>query len=135
VASLARSAVADLKTIQEQLGHTSIVLTADTYTSVLTDKRHKPRSHRPARPRRSRLRPQTRQATSQRSHAEIRCLPGLAQAGTRTAERIRATQEEKAASHPHDTQATPTVHKRQNQAMNGQFNGCAARDSNPEPAD
>ena len=28
---------ADLKTVQEQLGHTSIVLTADTYTSVLLD--------------------------------------------------------------------------------------------------
>jgi integrase len=31
-ASLAHSAGADLKTVQEQLGHTSIVLTADTYT-------------------------------------------------------------------------------------------------------
>jgi integrase len=40
-ASLAHSAGADLKTIQEQLGHASIVLTADTYTSVLTDKHHK----------------------------------------------------------------------------------------------
>lgn len=39
-ASLAHSA-ADLKTIQEQLGHTSIVLTADTWTSVVTDKHHK----------------------------------------------------------------------------------------------
>jgi integrase len=36
-ASLAYSAGADLKTVQEQLGHTSIVLTADTYTSVLLD--------------------------------------------------------------------------------------------------
>ena len=34
-ASLAHTAGADLKTVQEQLGHTSIVLTADTYTSVL----------------------------------------------------------------------------------------------------
>jgi hypothetical protein len=40
-ARLAHCAGADLKTIQEQLGHTSIVLTADTYTSVLTDKHHK----------------------------------------------------------------------------------------------
>ncbi|HEY3483519.1 MAG TPA: tyrosine-type recombinase/integrase, partial [Streptomyces sp.] len=40
-ASLAHSAGADLKTIQEQLGHSSIVLTADTYTSVLSDKHHK----------------------------------------------------------------------------------------------
>src|SRR6266536_6478360 len=36
-ASLAHAAGADLKTVQEQLGHTSIVLTADTYTSVLVD--------------------------------------------------------------------------------------------------
>ena len=34
-ASLAHAAGADLKTVQEQLGHSSIVLTADTYTSVL----------------------------------------------------------------------------------------------------
>lgn len=36
-ATLAHSAGADLKTVQEQLGHSSIVLTADTYTSVLLD--------------------------------------------------------------------------------------------------
>jgi integrase len=34
-ASLAHQAGADLKTIQDQLGHSSIVLTADVYTSVL----------------------------------------------------------------------------------------------------
>jgi integrase len=34
-ATLAHAAGADLKTVQEQLGHTSVVLTADTYTSVL----------------------------------------------------------------------------------------------------
>ena len=34
-ATLAHAVGADLKTVQEQLGHTSIVLTADTYTSVL----------------------------------------------------------------------------------------------------
>jgi integrase len=36
-ASLAHCAGVDLKTVQTQLGHSSIVLTADTYTSVLTD--------------------------------------------------------------------------------------------------
>ena len=36
-ASLAHCAGVDLKTVQAQLGHSSIVLTADTYTSVLTD--------------------------------------------------------------------------------------------------
>jgi hypothetical protein len=34
-ASLAHTAGADLKIIQDQLGHASIVITADTYTSVL----------------------------------------------------------------------------------------------------
>ncbi len=36
-ATLALAAGADLKTIQDMLGHASIVLTADTYTSVLPD--------------------------------------------------------------------------------------------------
>ena len=36
-ASLAHCAGVDLKTVQAQLGHSSIVLTADTYTSVLTN--------------------------------------------------------------------------------------------------
>jgi integrase len=36
-ASLALSAGVDLKIVQEMLGHSSIVLTADTYTSVLPD--------------------------------------------------------------------------------------------------
>src|SRR6185437_650931 len=36
-ASLALAAGTDLKTVQAMLGHTSIVLTADTYTSVLPE--------------------------------------------------------------------------------------------------
>jgi hypothetical protein len=36
-ASLALAAGAELKTVQDQLGHSSIVLTADTYISVLPD--------------------------------------------------------------------------------------------------
>ena len=36
-ASLAHCTGVDLKTVQAQLGHSSIVLTADTSTSVLTD--------------------------------------------------------------------------------------------------
>jgi len=39
-ASLAHSAGADLKTIQDQLGHASIMLTADTYTSVLPPRQY-----------------------------------------------------------------------------------------------
>lgn len=40
-ASLAHTAGADLKTVQAQLGHASIVLTADTYTSVLPTTHHR----------------------------------------------------------------------------------------------
>jgi integrase len=40
-ASLAHAAGADLKTIQDQLGHASVVLTADTYTTVLPTVQHK----------------------------------------------------------------------------------------------
>lgn len=40
-ASLAHTAGADLKTVQDQLGHSSIVLTADTYTTVLPAAQHK----------------------------------------------------------------------------------------------
>ena len=36
-ATLALAAGVDLRTVQDQLGHSSIVLTADTYTSVLPD--------------------------------------------------------------------------------------------------
>jgi integrase len=39
-ASLAHAAGADLKTVQDQLGHASIILTADTYTSVLDTTQH-----------------------------------------------------------------------------------------------
>jgi integrase len=39
-ASLALSAGVELKVVQELLGHSSIVLTADTYTSVLPDAAH-----------------------------------------------------------------------------------------------
>ena len=39
-ASLALAAGVELKVVQEMLGHSSIVLTADTYTSVLPDVAH-----------------------------------------------------------------------------------------------
>ncbi|WP_307804263.1 tyrosine-type recombinase/integrase [Micromonospora echinofusca] len=51
-ATLAHAAGADLKTVQDQLGHATIHLTADTYTSVLTPHpTPSRRSHRPPRPR------------------------------------------------------------------------------------
>ena len=37
----AQTAGADLKTVPDQLGHASIVLTADTFTSVLPAARHR----------------------------------------------------------------------------------------------
>ena len=40
-ASLAQTSGADLKVIQDMLGHSSIVLTADTFTSVLPDVAYK----------------------------------------------------------------------------------------------
>jgi integrase len=40
-ASLAHAAGADLKTIQDQLGHASVVLAADTYTAVLPTAQHR----------------------------------------------------------------------------------------------
>ncbi|OJF11174.1 site-specific integrase [Couchioplanes caeruleus] len=47
-ASLAHTAGADLKTVQDQLGQASIVLTADTYTSVLPAAQHKAAAPPPA---------------------------------------------------------------------------------------
>ncbi|WP_416072050.1 tyrosine-type recombinase/integrase [Streptomyces sp. ME18-1-4] len=38
-ATLAHAAGADLKDIQEMLGHSSITITADTYTSLLLEQR------------------------------------------------------------------------------------------------
>ena len=40
-ATLALAAAVELKGVQEMLGHSSIVLTADTYTSVLPEVAHK----------------------------------------------------------------------------------------------
>jgi hypothetical protein len=49
-ASLALQAGADLKVVQDQLGHSSIVLTADTYVTVLPEvARKNARKHRPPR--------------------------------------------------------------------------------------
>ena len=40
-ATLALAAGADLKVVQDQLGHSTITLTADTYTSVLPEAAHR----------------------------------------------------------------------------------------------
>jgi hypothetical protein len=122
----------DLKTVQEQVGHSSIVLTADTYTSVLTDKHHKAAeatarlvlaaaARGPKRRRRPTAGPPTKSAATEASPRPEPVRP-------RQSRRRKSKQR-------HRTHMTPTVHKRQSRAMNAQLNGCAARDSNPEPAD
>ena len=112
------------------------MLTADTYTSVLTDKHHKT-AEATARlvlaaaargPKPGKWPTTGPPAKSAASEASSGPQPVRPKASRRRKMRNRA-------SHPHATQAAPTVHTRQNQAMNAQLNGCAARDSNPEPAD
>jgi integrase len=59
-ATLALAAGADLKVVQDQLGHSTNELTADTYTSVLPETPHRRRAHRRAPvPRPPAFRPET----------------------------------------------------------------------------
>jgi integrase len=77
-ATLALAAGADLKVVQDQLGHSTIVVTADTYTSVLPETAHAAaertaallfpcRTH--AKPGKPILPAQARQARQSRCHA------------------------------------------------------------------
>ena len=82
-ASLAHEAGADLKTLQDLLGHSSIVVTADTYTSVLPPAQRRCQGHRPTRPRRREPQPQDdqEQGTAQPSrHPEKSRCSGAQQA-------------------------------------------------------
>ena len=45
-ATVALAAGADLKVVQDQLGHSTITLTADTYTSAAGNRPHRRRAHR-----------------------------------------------------------------------------------------
>jgi integrase len=79
-ATLALAAGADLKVVQDQLGHSTITLTADTYTSVL------PETARTAAERTAALlfparQPSSRRPAPKRAH---RRLPAWAREGHRT---------------------------------------------------
>jgi integrase len=110
-ATLALASGADLKAIQDMLGHASIVLTADTYTSVLPE-------------------------VARRTADGIARL--IVQAGRYppgSAEMHAQWSHDRAGTHQGPTTALPA--DRQNTDLRvcaGQY-GCAARDLNPEPAD
>src|SRR5690349_10204133 len=105
-ATLARATGADLKGVQELLGHTSIVLTADTYTSVLTQLQFQGRrSRRPTRPRHRC--PQTRSAAPSTTPNRSKKVLGdhaLHRPGTRTSQAIPPQEAPQEVTHPHDTQ-------------------------------
>jgi len=134
-ASLAHAAGADLKTVQEQLGHTSIVLTADTYTSVLIDLHFTTAeatarlvlaaaARNPGRRHRSKIAPPKPQHRT-RQPARNRYAPS--DPATAAAPTM--------AAHPWHTRDTPRSRPHSQMAIRpGQYR-CAARDSNPEPAD
>jgi hypothetical protein len=135
-ASLAHAAGADLKTVQELLGHTSIVLTADTYTSVLTE-----------------LHIKTAEATARLVLAAAARNPGQRNRkrtwtgppksarpqSTRPPKVQRGKRSSKANSRRQGAHTRPTdAHKDQSRIANSYTacsRWCAARDSNPEPAD
>ncbi|MFE7871427.1 site-specific integrase [Micromonospora humida] len=126
-ASLAHEAGANLKTLQDLLGHSSIVVTADTYTSVLPQiqRRCADATARPTGPQRRPPHPQRAQsqrpqepapppAPRRRRRRSQRwvLLPG------RSASRLqsRRSRPDKPATrsppglHPHRTDVTPTIH-------------------------
>lgn len=107
-ASLALAAGADLKAIQDMLGHASIVLTADTYTSVLPE-----------------VARQTAEGIAALVLAAARNPPGRADGPQRRPAGLTTGSPRPHHAHGKDTDMPKGT---------GQ-NGCAARDSNPEPAD
>ncbi|MEV8504588.1 site-specific integrase [Actinoplanes sp. NPDC051475] len=139
-ASLAHTAGADLKTVQDQLGHASIVLTADTYTSVLPATQHKAAANtarlvlaaaRAARRKmigrhrgallhpRSNPQPPTRPSTTERQVTPTR----------RSGKKLRKQRHPGASSgHP-----PSTIDSQNGQTCRSE--GWAAGDSNPEPMD
>jgi integrase len=137
-ASTAHAAGVDLKNIQDQLGHASIVLTADTYTSVM------PTAQRQAAEDTARL--VLTAARGARAKMTNRCTRGAATVSAAPAStpvinktpggalRPSGNMAQKAA-HPTRTQHAPTVHKGTVSAGKQQVNEWAAWDSNPEPMD
>ncbi len=118
-ATLALASGADLKAIQDMLGHASIVITADTYTSVLPEVARR-----------------TAEGIARLIMQAGRYPPGSPKMRAQWAKN-RAGQEHSRRSGP--SMATARTQQRPSKIVNecisaGQ-NGCAARDSNPEPAD
>ncbi|MGH8939816.1 MAG: tyrosine-type recombinase/integrase, partial [Actinomycetes bacterium] len=116
-ATLALAAGADLKAIQDMLGHASIVLTADTYTSVL---------------------PEVARATAEGVAALVlaagRNPPGRADGPPRRpaglADRTSPAGLTTGSPRPHQFAGNEV-----DMSKSPGHAGCAARDSNPEPAD
>lgn len=133
-ASLAHASGADLKTVQELLGHTSIVLTADTYTSVLHE-----------------LHIKTAEATAQLVLAAAARIPGQrnrnrAWTAPPKSARPQSTRPPKAkrrkrsgkvnsrrqGAHIRPTDAPQRSKPHSQPACTACSEGCAARDSNPD---
>jgi Phage integrase family len=169
-ATLALAAVADLKVVQDMLGHSSIVLTADTYTSVLPEVAHKVAEDvatliiqagclvpgtaghaSPSRPAtvteaRDLAAAPTRDAKSAARHARTWASTGTGSAGTfrRSGAMRTCWCRWEAGIRPgirpsgHTTaNLCPYRHadKGKDRGKIPGQDGCAARDSNPEPAD
>jgi hypothetical protein len=110
-ATLALAAGADLKAIQDMLGHASIVLTADTYTSVLPE-----------------VARQTAEGIAELVLAAGRSPPGRPEGPPRRAAGLGVGL----------TTGSPRPHSRPDMILTGVKPGpaaCAARDLNPQPAD
>lgn len=67
---MALAAGVELKVVQDMLGHSSIVLTADTYTSVLPEVAHTAAENRRSRPQSRTVGPRNRPDTSTSSYVE-----------------------------------------------------------------
>jgi len=162
-ATLALAAGADLKVVQDMLGHSSIVLTADTYTSVLPEVARKaaedmaaliiaagclvPGTTRPRQPEPpdrgggrgsgSRAHPGRQVRRPRRADPDINQarLSGTVSARRRNAHML--VQSAGRASGHTMANLCPYRHpdKRKTWGKTPGHHGCAARDSNPEPAD
>ncbi|MEU7909145.1 tyrosine-type recombinase/integrase [Actinoplanes sp. NPDC049118] len=150
-ASLAHAAGADLKTVQGQLGHASIVLTADTYTSVLPAAQHKAaevtarlilttarnaHARMTAKNRRRRPGPPPRLAQTSTTPPRANNAAGGKSAGQGASTRQRDTQmRTKRSKRQRVTNKRPRTTPDSRTAGNHRSAGWAAGDSNPEPKD
>ena len=162
-ATLALAAGADLKVVQDMLGHSSIVLTADTYTSVLPEVARKaaediatliiaagclvPGTTRPRQPEPpdrgggrtsgSRAHPSHQVSRPRRADLDINQarLSGTVPAKRRNAHLlVQSAGGRPAIPRPTSAHTGTLIKEKPGVKTPGQY-GCAARDSNPEPAD